>query len=208
MEQQALSDKLDSLHAEVSELKALLEEKKKTTDTLPIAQPKVDSAVIVKKAEQLPLTEKLKQKETPQKQKPRTPANDTTYHYYTNGKISVKITPWQESKRQLYFYDLKGVKTFELEDVRHSYSITTHLKFHPNGAASKAEIHNNPGASRYWYETKITFDTTNEPLVKYSRQMPPEHLDLEGNLPSFWNKQKQQWVKQEIVKETSTPDGK
>lgn len=208
-ENQLLAEKLDSLYAEVSELKTLLEEKKKTTDTIRAVQQQADTSVIqpAKENPKKIVPSEIEKPEAP-KPMPSIPKNDTTYHYYSNGKLSVKITPWYEGTRKLFFYDLKGSQTFELEDVRHSYSITTQLKFHPNGAASKAEIHNNPGASRYWYETEITFDTTNEPLVKSSRQMPPEHLDLEENLPSFWNKQKQQWIKQEIVKETSTPGGK
>lgn len=203
-EQRVLAEKVDSLYAEVSKLKALLEEKKETSDTLPATPQQKDTSVTLTAKETLKETAPLEKKK-PQPPKPTAPQNDTTYHYYDSGKLSVKITPWSEGKRKLFFYDLKGAQTFELEDVRMSYSITTQLKFHPNGAASVAEIHTNPGASRYWYETEITFDTANEPLLRYDRQMPQERIDLEENLPSFWNKQKQQWVKQEIVKETSTP---
>lgn len=208
-ENKLLAEKLDSLHAEVAELKSLLEEKKKTTDTLLALPQQKDSITDTRKTQPLQhvITQKPKVKQ-PQKPKLTLPDNDTTYHFYTNGALSVKITPWSEDSRNIYFYDGRGVQTFHLEDVRKSYSTTTSLKFHPNGAVSVAEIHDNPGASMYWYETEITFDTLNEPLVKYRRQMPPEHLDIEENLPWLWNKQKRQWVKQEIVKETSTPGGK
>lgn len=200
--QKRVEQKLDSL------LKVIVEMRRQQAREDSLHSKEADSTSVVQHqdAEVKPAVKSKPERVAPAK-KPNQPANDTTYHYYSNKKLSVKITPWVEGKRKIFFYDLKGEQTFSLEDVRMSYSIITHLQFHPNGAASKAEINNNPGASRYWYETVITFDTDNTPLVKTEQQMPIERIDLE-NLPSFWNKEKQQWIKQEIVKETSTPPGK
>jgi ribosomal protein S12 methylthiotransferase accessory factor YcaO len=52
----------------------------------------------------------------------------------------------------------------------------------------------NPGASRYWYETEITFSSTNQPLTKVDTQMPMEHLTPTDK--EYWDEKKKQWVKQ------------
>ncbi len=203
-ENQKLITDIDSLRTEIRELKKALELQQDSSKKLivqdSVPKVKVDDTVIKKKTEP-PVVKKV----TPSPQKSPM-ESDTLYHYYSNGKISVKITPWQEGRRKSFFYDLYGAETFQIEDVRLSYSVTTQLKFHPNGAVSKAEIHSNPGASRYWYESTITFSTTNDPLLKYSRQMPQERIDLDEQKPMFWNKQKKEWMRQEIVQEQPVPE--
>lgn len=201
-DQKRVEQKLDSL------LKVIVEMRQQQAREDSLRSEVADSTEVVQpeEVENKPVAKQKPEQVAPVK-KSSQPANDTTFHYYTNKKLSVKVTPWVEGRRNIFFYDLNGEQTFSLEDVRMSYTIFTDLKFHSNGAASQAEITNNPGASRYWYETVITFDTDNTPLVKTEQQMPIERIDLE-NLPSFWNKEKKQWVKQEIVKETSTPPGK
>jgi hypothetical protein len=137
----------------------------------------------------------------------REPSNDTLYHYYINGSISVKIHPWTNDKRTIELFDLYGQKTFSTEDIRLSYTQFNQLHFHPNGAVSKIEESYNPGASLYHYTAVMTFGTTNDPIIRTHQQWPStveEHM--KGQLPWFWNKKNQQWVQQEIVIETSTPE--
>ncbi len=119
---------------------------------------------------------------------------DTEYHYYSNKKISVKISPWKNEERSILLFDYDRNITYTFEDVRHSYSYFTELSYHPNGAVSIAVTHLNPGASMYWYETEIQFTEYNIPITKKSTQFPTE-LD---NPPSiqYWNVQKKQWVDQ------------
>jgi len=47
--------------------------------------------------------------------------SDTTHHFYVNNKLSVKITPWNEGKRQIILYDLYGNIIYTHEEVKLSY---------------------------------------------------------------------------------------
>lgn len=125
---------------------------------------------------------------------------DTIYHKYTNGKVSVKITPWVNQERKVLFFDLYGNQTFSLEEVRHSYSIGVDLKFAPNGSVSTALVHTNPGASMYWHETTITLDTTNEPINKIDRRYPQNSLDdIMNEKWMYWDKKSKSWKQQEVM---------
>lgn len=133
----------------------------------------------------------------PQKIAKNENASDTTYHYYVNKRVSVKITPWVDSERWVLLYDLKGVETYRQQEVHKSYTERAELKFHPNGAVSTMEIHTNPGASMYWYETTITFGTTNDPIQKLSERKPIDRLEM--NQPwEYWDSKKKEWRKQEV----------
>jgi hypothetical protein len=141
---------------------------------------------------------------TPKKTEPKPPVkpvkltNDTIYHYYVNKKVSVRLDPWKNDERKVHFYDLQGVETFNLTEINKSYSETVFLKFAPNGSVATAEIHNNPGASMYWYETEIKFSTTNEPLSKISHRMPFSSMDQMTNEKwVYWNKRTGQWEEQQ-----------
>ena len=142
----------------------------------------------------------------PKTTKPPKPANDTTYHYYVNKKVSVKIHPWKDGRRAIELFDLYGKKTFQTEDINLSYSQFNHLSFHENGGVKKIKQSFNPGASMYMYESVMEFGTTNEPSVMYKSQWPAS-LDemMEAQIPWFWNKRTGQWVKQEIVIEQEVP---
>jgi len=125
---------------------------------------------------------------------------DTVFHYYKNmnRKVSVKITPWNNAKRWTILYDPFGNETYRMESVRMSFTISVDLKFHDNGAVSEAKIHNNPGASMYWYETYITFSINNEPEWKRSERLPLQSLnDIEPH--EYWVKATKQWKKQEVM---------
>ncbi|CAG5079999.1 hypothetical protein [Parvicella tangerina] len=126
--------------------------------------------------------------------------DNCTYHYYSNGAVSVKITPWQEQKRTITLYNLEGGVTFSAEDVHMSYSVSHMLKFHQNGAVSEMVESTNPGASRYSYKATMTFNTINEPLKMTKSKTPSSLEDLvEDNAPWFWDKKSGVWKKQETI---------
>ncbi len=128
--------------------------------------------------------------------KPALAEGDTTRYYYEIGKLSVLITPWNNGKRSILFYDPKGALTYQQNDVRLSYTVTTQLQFRKNGSVEKADIHENPGASRYWYQAVITFSDSNEPEWQTSQQMPVESLADRSN-SYYWDKKAGKWIKQE-----------
>ncbi|MBN2776569.1 MAG: hypothetical protein JXR36_02940 [Bacteroidales bacterium] len=125
--------------------------------------------------------------------------SDTIYHYYVNNSVSVKISPWENGRRMIMLYNLYGEKTFEMEEVRLSYSVSVNLKFAQNGSVSHIHSHMNPGASMYWYETEIEFSTTNEPLWKKSVQMPMQTIEDAMGDVYYWDKKKNDWQKQEVI---------
>jgi outer membrane murein-binding lipoprotein Lpp len=205
----SISSQLDSLQSEIAELKTQLKEKesdnKPAQDTAaatnsntvsPLPSPKVTETQ----------THKPKQKEVKPLPQTKSAENDTIFHYYVNGKVSVKIHPWKDSKRKIELFDLYGRQTFETEDIRMSYSVGNTLYFHKNGAVSKIEESMNPGASMYMYYATMTFSTTNDPEVRTSRKQPESLQDQLKQVPEFWDKKARKWVKQEIVIETNSPN--
>jgi hypothetical protein len=161
----------------------------------------VNDSVLIKHT---PPTVKPVEKKVIPKQTQTSNKSDTISYFYTNTKkISAKIPPRnvRGDKMKIRFYDLKGNVTFEQEDIYSSYSISTEIKeFHPNGAVKRIVIHFNPGASLHWYETIITFDTDNTPSWKEDITYPMT-MDNMTNNKSYWDKDKKQWVKQEVVLE-------
>lgn len=124
-------------------------------------------------------------------------SNDTTYYYYKDGKVSVKVTAWSNGNRYLLFFDRKGTLTYQLNDKRMSFTITTQLKFKENGSVKSADTHDNPGASMYWYESSTTFSDDNEPQWRTSQRMPQQSLS-DGTVAEYWDKNTGQWRKQEV----------
>lgn len=171
-------------------------------DTIVVIQR--DTIVVVQQTatqKATPIT--VTSKEIKERKEPSTPVvnkenSDTTFYYYVNKKVSVKVTPWVESERWVLLYDLYGHETYRHQDVRKSYTVFAHLSFHSNGAVSKMEISNNPGASMYWSETTITFSTVNEPEQKTTERKPyPEGPTFEKPW-EYWDKKTRQWRKQEV----------
>ncbi len=122
--------------------------------------------------------------------------SDTAFYYYPSGSVSVKITPWKDGNRYLLFYNRSGQLTYTQNDKRMSFSEVTKLSFKGNGSVEKADIHENPGASMYWYETRVTFSDDNEPEWMVSQRMPIESLN-DAAVSYYWNKKTRQWAKQE-----------
>lgn len=123
--------------------------------------------------------------------------NDTIYHRYVNGSLSVKITPWENDRRNILLYNLQGEQTYQLEEVRMSYSVSHNITFAQNGGVVKIETHMNPGASLNWYETTTTFDGINQPLWQVDETFPMESVALP--VKKYWHKIDKRWVRQEIV---------
>ena len=159
-----------------------------------IAPKIIDTAKAENKA---PEKQPLKVLEEPKK-KPLVKAtgSDTTFYYYKDGKVSVKITPWKDGNRYLLFYNRSGQLTYTQNDKRMSFTEVTQLSFKGNGSVEKAEIHENPGASMYWYETRVTFSDDNEPEWMVTQRMPVESL-TDAAVSYYWNKKTRQWTKQE-----------
>jgi hypothetical protein len=124
--------------------------------------------------------------------------NDTMYHYFSNGNLSVKIEPM--SDRQLIrIYNLKGEEVYQLENVRMSYSVSNKITFRANGSVEKVNTHTNPGASMYFYESEILFDTDNTPTFMRSFRKPTMSINDAMGDKYLWDINKGGWVKQEIV---------
>jgi hypothetical protein len=123
--------------------------------------------------------------------------NDTIYHRYVNGSLSVKITPWENDRRNILLYNLQGEQTYQLEEIRMSYSVSHNITFAENGGVVKVVSHMNPGASRHWYQTTTTFDGTNQPLWQVDETFPMESVALP--VKKYWHKIDKRWVRQEIV---------
>lgn len=141
-------------------------------------------------------------KEEPQPEPPKTRPvpNEEERKYYSNGKLSVLISPWKEGRRTWKLYDLYGNETIELEEVRLSYSVSYDARFHPNGAVQVIHFSENPGAANFWYEGEMEFSTTNEPITRRVRRMPVESLEeMVHRKWVYWDKRTKSWREQETM---------
>jgi hypothetical protein len=118
--------------------------------------------------------------------------------YYSNGKLSLWISPWKEGRRYWKLYDLYGNETIELEEVHLSYSVSYDARFHENGAVKIIHFSENPGAANFWYEGEMEFSTTNEPITRRVRRMPVESLEeMVHRKWVYWDKRTKSWREQE-----------
>jgi len=132
---------------------------------------------------------------------------DTTYHYYINGAVSVKIFPKEKNEQKIILYNLYGEPTYELKNIWHSYSVVNHLTFHENGAVKLVITSTNPGASRYMYKTETTFGSTNKPELQIHSKSPASLNEIMAEKPYFWNDKQKKWVQQEVIKCDNPPPG-
>jgi hypothetical protein len=196
-----LTQKIDSLRQELHSFKNEIRDSTKRTD-------KVTSTILNKDTARItyhPLQTKTSpysldsiNKKAPAKTviQPAKPDTATIVHYFKDSKRpSVKITPWHEGKRSIILFDTTETETYRFDDVRMSYSSTSDLKsFHENGAVKHIHNHMNPGASMYWYDSDIYFDTNNEPTEKTDLRQPAKLEDY-MNSKSVWNKATRSWEK-------------
>ncbi len=205
-----LLKKFDSINMELKAINEALKEERQKKITITDSVVSKQSTIRVKKYSNNQMQPVKKNIQQPVSQMNLTDHDTVFYYYKSNPKhVSVAVSPWKDGKRSVQFYDPQGNITYTCQDVKMSFSLITQLKiFHENGAIAEIEIHNNPGASMYWYETYITFGINNEPEWKTDIQKPERSLEQYMHNKSFWNKSTKTWVKQEIAKETLTPPTK
>lgn len=193
-----LENKIDSLEEKILSLEKEISKQHNRADTASLPASSVVSKVS-QKTVQAPKTSSIITKP-----KENEGLSGSTYYYYKTlpHKVSVIVTPWINQKRKVIFFNPFGDTTYVCNDVRMSYSITTRInKFYNNGAVNTITINNNPGASKYWTETYITFDINNNPQWKTVTQKPEINLEEGLNNKYWWNAKAKEWVKQEIIKE-------
>ena len=216
-----LLQKLDSLQSKLDSLKNEVQQFNQKDSTSysnrPNEKDSVVQQLVIGKNKQKPVvqprdSQQIKQKQPAQiKQVQPTPSDERVSgkKFYYKGlpqRISVEISAWDSGRRTIRFYNPFGEITYKIEDVKMSYSSITELKrMHDNGACALIETGMNPGASMYWYETKITFDENNNPLCKEEIEKPEMSIEQNLNNKSWWNAKTKSWIKQEINKEQPVP---
>jgi len=216
-----LLQKLDSLQSKLDSLKNEVQQFNQKDSTSysnrPNEKDSVVQQLVIGKNKQKPVvqprdSQQIKQKQPAQiKQVQPTPSDERVSgkKFYYKGlpqRISVEISAWDSGRRTIRFYNPFGEITYKIEDVKMSYSSITELKrMHDNGACALIETGMNPGASMYWYETKITFDENNNPLWKEEIEKPEMSIEQNLNSKSWWNAKTKSWIKQEIIKEQPVP---
>lgn len=123
---------------------------------------------------------------------------DTTYYYFNDGRLSVKIAP-QADRQKIWVSHIMGEQIYEFENVRMSYSVSNTLSFRQDGSLEKVVTNTNPGASRHWYITETVFHTDNEPRYQKSHQMPFDTLMDAVGTTYLWIAKEKRWQKQEIA---------
>ncbi|WP_298117111.1 hypothetical protein [Flavobacterium sp.] len=199
-EMKVLQDKLDSIDKKLEELKKESKEK----DTTIIPKDSLSKKPQIKKLEEKAKEEKPIQSNT-KTSKPNTskekiptvikPSNDTTYYYFSDGKLSVKVAP-RSDRQKIWIYFPNGKVSYELENIRMSYTCFNDLFFRKNGAVEKIESSLNPGASMYMYSSVIYFDENNLPSYKIDEKTPST-LEDHMNNKSVWDSKNKRWIKQE-----------
>jgi len=182
----ALKDSIQHLQKELN--KSHLRHDLNPENQKPIASP-IDT---VAKAPVVKQRKKVEQEKTPSKVKQLT-ANDTTYHYFDNKKISVKIAP-RADRQKIWIFLKSGEIIQEYENVRMSYQVSHDIHFRSNGSIHQIKVHFNPGASRYWYTEVITFDEFNMPLQKVSNQHPADTMEMAMGKTYIWNNELKSWI--------------
>lgn len=125
-------------------------------------------------------------------------ASDTSYHYFKNGILSVKIEPNGDSQK-IWVYHIMGDLIYEMENVRMSYSVSNRLFFRENGALEKVEAFFNPGASLYMYHSIIQFNEDNEPLYRVDHQTPVKTISEQAGKKFLWDRIGKRWIEQEVI---------
>jgi hypothetical protein len=203
--QKSLEQKIDSLNNQLGEIQAKLDstfykmESQKSEGIKP--KSKVEAIKQTSKPKPIIITPK------PIENK-RKPIEDTIYHYYKDGKISVKVSPRVDGRQAVFIYGKKGELHLQLESVFLSYSVSHDLRFRADGSLEKIKEHHNPGASMYWSECELTFSQWNMPQWKSCQQYPIRSLDDYNNNRYYWDVNNKTWVKQEIVREQNVPQNR
>lgn len=197
-EMRILEDKLDSISSQLEELK-----KESETRADSISKDTIQKPFDEKKMIRIPAKKERQITKKEKTSKLNISSNDTIYHYFSDGRLSVKIAPRSE-RQKIWMYLPNGEIIYELENIQLSYSCYNELVFRKNGSVEKVISSLNPGASMYMYKTIIHFDERNEPQYKIDEKTPTT-LEEHMNNKSLWDSKNRRWIKQEIVYETITP---
>jgi hypothetical protein len=189
------------MNKKIDSLQAKMQPNKDSSNPTPIKKTEKENQSVTKPSFPSP-----KKRELIKKNIQPTKSTKEIFYYSDSKQVSLIIEPWLNDKRKLLFYNHKGELTYTQEDVRMSYSIFTSVKhFHSNGAVKEIEIHLNPGASMYMYQSYITFNEDNIPLWKTDTQHP-SRLEDHMKPPSYWDQKEKVWKQQEVVIEQPVPD--
>jgi hypothetical protein len=131
---------------------------------------------------------------------------DTTYYYFQDGTLSMVESPWTGGYKTYQIFGKANKPVYEIVDARHSFSTSTTFTFYENGAVKSAQIHTNPGASLYFYETEIRFDRTNVPMSKKTRRSPAQSIEDSMGETFLWKADPGIWIKQEIMECYAVPE--
>ena len=197
-----LQQQIDSLSLELKALKQEIQKDSMSKEVLVEEKELQPNKPIFSKQAEVP---QPKEKITPKKKENPVVAskNDTTYHYFNDGRLSVKIAPRSE-RQKIWIYLPNGEVIYELENILMSYSSHNTLYFRSDGSLERVSSSFNPGASLYMYKTETYFQTNNEPRYKLEEKTPST-LEEQMNNKWLWNSKTRSWVKQEIVIETNFP---
>lgn len=192
-------ESLDRIHFEIKSLRDslhVLHEKLKQEQN---SKTNIDSLihqVELTKDTSETLINKPKQKPVRQKSKIRnatSSSNDTIYHYFTDGKLSVKMSP-RGDRQKVWVFLRKGELIQEYENVRMSYQVSHDISFRDDGSIQKVKIHFNPGASRYWYTEEITFNSDNMPIIRHVQQHPADTMEAAMGIQYYWDSESKIWI--------------
>ena len=204
----SLLKKIDALQSDISRLDSNLTTPK-TTDMAP-EEEKTETVKEIKKPKEekvIRKTEEVKEKQPQELKTVKAPTEaDTIYHYLRDGRISVKLHPWADSKQKIEIFNPFGQVIYTLENMRMSYSSFHDLRFRDNGSLERVKSSFNPGASMYMYETIILFDIDNEPKSKQNFTIPAHTMADAMGETYLWDRKNKKWIKQEIIKEYNSPE--
>lgn len=124
--------------------------------------------------------------------------SDTTYHYFQDGRLSVKIAP-EGDRQKIWVYHISGELIYEMENVRLSYTVSNDLYFRSNGSLEYVKTFTNPGASRYMYRSEIKFRSDNQPKSMHNFKYPADSVVESMGDKFLWSEKEKRWINQEII---------
>lgn len=132
--------------------------------------------------------------------------NDTTYHRYINGAVSVMYTPWVDEVRSLHFYDLYGKLTYSIEELQKADSTRVRLEFHPNGGVKLVEVFTNSASDGNRNVSRISLNSTNNPEHRIDNEIGSDGLEQTEGTRYYWKRNDNVWALPEVIKCQPVPE--
>jgi len=200
----SLLSKLEEIQDEIQRLDSNINAQ---TQDLPPSDTLTNEKTKEKKVEKRTEIKKQTTEKTKETQKPKSPKEaDSVFHYFKDGRLSVKIHPWKKEKQLIEIFNPFGKVIYTLENIHLSYTTFNDLKFRDNGSLESVKSHHNPGASMYMYESITLFDIDNEPTSMQNFTIPARTMEDAMGETYLWDRKNKKWIKQEIVKEYNSPE--